>query len=522
MSSSQPSAFTKFFQEAKKLKFWTIATLYVEVILMFHQHNNFSSLEYALRENGFYEGKNEEEKLSIYSWLLAMIIVAMFSLAILNGFIIDTIGTWYSRVLAQILLITGISTALMITKENSYLIWIAYPLFYGGGYMATEAGLLTYVLYPKQMGMLSSLTGVSVGGSALWYLFYKKICTPFENTRIWWWIMMSFQPLVTLRTFFLMPKLKVTKNGTDRVGWQTRHDTYANFKDKETEKQIYKIQKHDPENKAEIEKLTSQLNNQVTEKSETTQQKSAPSTTFLKELFKAQNFLFFCWWFISDIRQLSYMSKYQSWLRTKTQDAEEVSSFTEIYSKCMMVQMITEPCCGRFLDFIRATFQAKIFKKGDANETFTKSMVLTTCIGFILTSISTSLTSFFQARSPFSIVNIIGAGVATVTTDSFRWSCKFMFLFTTVNPEFTPRVLAFSNIFIILANLVVPQLNYVLKIFDNDWDQFNMALGFLSLSSMLFPILILYIYFGKNLVRKDAEVAAVKQEEEKQVLKNSE
>ena len=468
----------KLKSELKTLKFWSIFTAYIETTLLIHNNTSFQTLEFALRENHFYNDTTPERQSEIYSNLYLTITVTSLVLSLIAGFITDAKGTWWSRCLAQILMFIGIIAGFFISAERHYLIWIAYPLFYAGGSVNSESNMLCYILYPTKIGMLSSLTGLSVAASQAWYLFYKDICIPFENLKLFWGIMLALMPFMVFRTFILLPKLKVTSHGKQQsLGWKTRKDEYEEFNNL-TITSDYEI--------TPMKKQDSVPNSTSTN--------SKPKSTLFKELTRPHIVMLFTWCCISDFRVYLYYSKFQYWLRTKTMDAKYISKYTKVFSYCLMSQMIADPLCGFFIDLANRFYRKRL--KFD----HVKATVLT-CAGslivctFLLTTVSFLQVQDFQPSG----WNIISAGISVAFIDSIRFSAKFMFLFTVIDGEFIPRVMGIGSFFIILVNIsLIVATKLVNQYSDGDWNGLFNVLGYVTAGSVVLPLGIIYIYFFKK------------------------
>ena len=74
-----------------------------------------------------------------------------------------------------------------------------------------------------------------------------------------------------------------------------------------------------------------------------------------------------------------------------------------------------------------------------------------------------------------------------------------MFVITTVDKEFTPRILGLENILVIISKLIVPELaSLVGSLFDGNWDiLWYYAAGIVGASSV-FMVGIIYLYFVRD------------------------
>lgn len=492
----------------KTMKFWSIATAYAETIALIHVGNSFQTLEYALRENGFFNettnAANEtapttpEQQSQIYSNLFMTNLTTCLLMSLFIGFVTDAKGTWWSRCIGQIFMVIGIVCGMMISLERQYLVFVAYPLFYAGGMVNSEMNMLCYILYPKKMGMLSSLTGFSVGAAQAWYIWYKDLCLPFENLKYFWMVMLALMPLMTVRTFLLMPKLKVTID-IDRLGWETRNDDYATFGKKAVDSE---------EEKTMMAKDEAEATSMITP--------AEKDPTLFSELFRPPVLALFCWCLLSDYRVFLYYSKFQPWLRYKVGglNATESEYFSDVaigneieikatrdsiislqtstFTWCMMSQMLTDPFCGFFIDLASKLYRSKL------NLDHKKSTVLTCAVGLAFCTIFLAGISFLQVQD-FNGRFIVAAGVCAAFIDSIRFSCKFMFIFTIIDSRVVGRVMGFGSFLIIMVNGLISLTNMFVETYcGGNWDQVFGPLGYITVFSLLFPAFIIYYYFYRG------------------------
>lgn len=459
----------------QELKFWSIATIYLEIAIIVHLTKSYQTIEYSLRENNFYSDLDDLQRDSVFSYLCSSTNVIMCLVASCNGFIVDRFGTWVSRCIAHVFVITGLIILMNISSIHENLIWLGYPLFCSGGYLLADSSFLTYVLYPNNLGSLTSFSGLGLSAAQLWYLWYKNICVPIENTKIFWIVILCFQPLSILRTFLLMPKLKVTKF-IHNIGWKTRYDDYAELNQKISDFQGENNTTEKSESDSDLQKSTKPVN----------------QVSFWKEITKFPVAIFMPFWFLANLRNAQYFTLYQPWLRSETENPDQISNFTKLFTVLCLVSIITEPIFGRILDVLIKYFE----KRGRSNFNAT---ILVTNLGFIWSTLCMTMISVSQAIGPFGVGNIISAGTFVALNDSVRWSCRFIFLYTIVDPRVAPRILSTTTFIGVLSSLVAPQFNLLVsRVFDGNWDTLNWIFASVSFMSGIVPICILYFYSKTN------------------------
>ena len=310
-----------------------VITSYIESFLLDHTLKSFQTLEYGFRENNFFPNQTESQKVQTYSWLYTTSVLTMSLFSLIGGFLLDYYGTWFVRCFSHFFQLIGAILAIFISQDKTYLIWIAYPLFYGAPLILHMTNALTYDLFPKIKGTLTASTYIALGGAQLWYLIYKKICIPYSNVKYFWIGFIIFIPLVAMRTFLLMPKLKIMENRKE-IGWKTRKDSYQQFLENDSDGQ-------DNDNKG--------------------RKPTFFSKKLFKEMFRIQNVCLFLWFFIFDILSSLYFAEYQPWLRYKlSDDTEDISSYTEIYNYMLFFQIPLGVFSGVTIDAINNYLMKKL------------------------------------------------------------------------------------------------------------------------------------------------------------------
>lgn len=279
-------------------RFWCIITCYLEIFLICHDLVSFQTLEYAFRENNFYPEKSPEELTLIYNRLYTYIQCMLIIYAFLQGFLVDNFSLWANRLIAHIMMFVGALLAIFIDQNRTWLIWLAYPLFYAGGWALMYTCLFVFDYFPNSSAKITSGIGVFINLSQVWYLFYKEICIPFSNVKYFWVMMLLFQPLTWARTVYLTPKWKVNQF-YQKIGWETRFDT----------KEMHSKISRGPQNP---------------EKETRNESEASRNLSFfqkIREIFK-QTFQFpiiilLIWWFPVQTKAEFWFANFQDWIRWK-------------------------------------------------------------------------------------------------------------------------------------------------------------------------------------------------------------
>ena len=191
---------------SSKPKFWCTFTGFLELFLICHGIDSYSSIEYICRENNFFPDFDEDEQKLIYARILSICLITAFIFQFIVTILNDTYGMWVSRSLFHFSQLSGLIVILIMTPDTSWLCYLAFPLFFGGGAGIITTNVLCFELWPKLRGFLSSLLGVPILLSQLWYLYYVNLG---KNWKIFWAMLIGFIPFSLARTFLLCPRYKV-------------------------------------------------------------------------------------------------------------------------------------------------------------------------------------------------------------------------------------------------------------------------------------------------------------------------
>ena len=136
---------------------------------------------------------------------------------------------------------------------------------------------------------------------------------------------------------------------------------------------------------------------------------------------------------------------------------------------------------------------------------------LTTALGLLLCNLLGTLVCIFMSIK-FQNWIVSFTCFCIIFIDCIRYPLKYMFVITTVDKEFTPRILGLENILVIISKLIVPELaSLVGSLFDGNWDiLWYYAAGIVGASSV-FMMGIIYLYFVRDRDRRFVRDYSVKE-----------
>ena len=82
------------------------------------------------------------------------------------------------------------------------------------------------------------------------------------------------------------------------------------------------------------------------------------------------------WYFTVEMRCLATFQQYQSWLRFKTQEEDQIKFYTELYSLISLSEAILDPVVGYFIDEISSRLGLKSDGQKDYRVVFIECRIL--------------------------------------------------------------------------------------------------------------------------------------------------
>merc|ERR1712087_788298 len=121
---------TNFITYFKQKNVISLLTGLAEMALTVHGISIYSTLEYKMREENYFNDETESEQALTYSRIYTLTLVVNCVHKILIGILQDTLGIWISRSIVQIEMIIGLIILIICNPENDYLAYYGIPLYY--------------------------------------------------------------------------------------------------------------------------------------------------------------------------------------------------------------------------------------------------------------------------------------------------------------------------------------------------------------------------------------------------------
>ena len=191
------------------------------------------------------------------------------------------------------------------------------------------------------------------------------------------------------------------------------------------------------------------------------------------------------WYFTAKTRQMATTAQYESWLRFKTTDDDEVKLYTEYYDLFLIAGTFLEPAVGFSLDWITLNI---IQRKFDYEDKEAKSLTS----GFFMTiaSILACLCSVFQLPEGVGTSTVFYL-ICHVLLISFLYSSRYVALVVNTSPECQGQVIATST----ALQLTVPiwitlSTQFLDKVLDGNYNDLSFIFLGLTGIGLVFPVAI--------------------------------
>ena len=490
---SNHTTFSKFFHVTSQKRFWTITTGFLELFMICHGIDSYSSIEYVSREQNFFPGNTEDELKIIYARLLTICLVTAFFLQFSTTVLNDTYGMWFYRSVLHVSQVAGLVVALVMTPDTSWMAYLAYPLYYGAGGALITSNVLCFELFPKARGGIMSLIGVPILGSQVWYLWYVELGSDWK----YFWVMLAcFLPFSVARTFLLCPRYKVIGPKTV-LGWASRNLGRMQNKSSEELKagdENKTFETFETDNSGQIESEKNENDHSNPETSDSAEKIPTPDVsfkTFVKEgILNPNTALLTVWYFFMQLRYQTFISQYQSFLRFKTDDDEEVKTYTEAYATMLMVGCTVNIAFAVIIDpsIITVQKRLKVTHRRASYLVSVLGMVFSGIFGVVLTV--TMIPEDLGWQTWFGIYFYVLGAVSMMV---FR----YIFIMSVYKAEFSARVLGFTFLIQLADALVTPQMSrMVIFVFDDDFNVYQ----YMSLVSIGVAVLAILatLFFNKK------------------------
>ena len=381
-----------------------------------------------------------------------------FIVTVLN----DNYGMWVSRSMFHVCQVIGLAVFVVMTPETSWLMYVAIPLFFGGGAGIITTNVLTFELWPKARGFLTSLLGVPILMSQLWYLYYVNLG---DRWKIFWVMLFAFVPFSVARTFLLCPRYKCVGEKTV-VGWESKN--LGRMQNKNT----HEIAGVDNGALSDSEKSDGDKTMENPEKESESLDREPEIdlsfVTFVKQGICNPNTLLLCIWYgIMQLRFQTFISQYQSILRFKSDNEDEVKTYTEAYATMLMVGCSVNVIFAVTVDPLISKVQTKF------GLTFRRSSFLVSIFGQIFSALCGVVLSVTLIPDElgwqiwFGLYFYVLGAVA-------MYIFRYLFIFSVYEIYYAPRILGFTFLIQLVDALITPLMTrMVIDVFGEDFNVYQ-------------------------------------------------
>ena len=474
------------------IKFRAILCCLIECFLLNHTTTIFSSVEYVLREEEYFSDKSEDQLRILYGRLFTAISISCNIIKILVSLSYDYIGLWIPRIFCHIMQIIGLTFLLIASPETSTIfVWLGYPLFYGGGAGLAYSYFMIIPIFPKRTGLLYGIMGLPVAAAMVWYVAFVNMGDLYKIMFVVW---LCCIPFSILHTFLNMPKTKIDLENP-RLGWETRNDQIFGKREKinqDDENEGNINDSFEPDNK--LTKRTSILSvatenghnlENILNLEETGNSKNK-FKLYLKEVTTLPVICTLVWYFTAKTRQMATTEQYESWLRFKTKDDEEIKLYTEFYDLFLIAGTFLEPLVGFLLDWITLNVIQRKFDSFNDNQ----AKSLTSGIFMTVASILACLCSIFQFPEDVGASTVLYL-VCHVLLISFLYSSRYVALVVNTSPECQGQIIATSTALQLTVPIWVTLSTQLLdKGFDGNYNDLSWIFLGICGFGLIFPVAI--------------------------------
>lgn len=198
-------------------------------------------------------------------------------------------------------------------------------------------------------------------------------------------------------------------------------------------------------------------------------------------------------YFTAKTRQMATTAQYESWLRFKTTDNDEVKLYTEYYDLFLIAGTFLEPAVGFSLDWITLNV---IQRRFDYEDNEAKS--LTSGVFMTIASILACLCSVFQFPEGVGISTVFYL-ICHVLLISFLYSSRYVALVVNTSPECQGQVIATST----ALQLTVPiwitlSTQFLDKVLNGNYNDLSFIFLGLTGIGLVFPVAIVVYRMRQN------------------------
>jgi len=448
----------------------TIICSLLEFFLLNHTSAVFSNVEYILREQHFFPSKSEDELRIIFSRLYTIIVVVGTSSKILMTTFYDYIGAWIPRIVCHVMQTVGLICILVATPENSEVfVWLGYPLFYGGGSGLAYSYYMIIPIFPKKVGFLFGVTGLPIAFAMVWYVAIVNMGSDYKWMVGFW---LACIPFSVAHTFLNMPKSKIDFDDV-RLGWETRNDSFLNGKRKS-------------ENYEELETKPRSMTQMSRHSFAPPELNRSSFRDYLNTVTSLPVLCTLVWYFTVEMRCLATFQQYQSWLRFKTKEEDQIKFYTELYSLISLSEAVLDPAVGFLIDEISSRLGFKSEGKDyDLNGSITSAIFM--FIGSVF-ACSCSVFQLFDGVGVSTVFYII----SHVCLIIFLYNSRYMSFISNCGADVRGRIISTGALIQMACPFLLTLSSRLLEeVFDDDYNKLSKLFLGLTLAGAVFPVVII-------------------------------
>ena len=464
----------KFKKKIKTESFKCLFSGLIELLLCCHGYTVYPTIEYTMREDGYFSQYSEEDQEKAYARIYSLIIIFNQVNKIFLGALIDWKGIWFARSIVHVEMIIGLTTIIIMISIGpavEYLAYFGFPIYIGCSIGLVFTSIRLTDLDADNRGKWNSAIGSAVSLGQQLYLVYRQMNS---SSRVWFWVMlMCFEPVPILRTFLCTPRSNIITNG---VGWKTRHDR--------------------------VEKKDSRAG-EAQDAQDPDQNQNSELSKFLKSFFSLNMILMLLWYICCDIRLQTFTAEYQSWLRWATNDDyDKITFYTDAQIYLTLTGIPLALCNGILVDKTCKFVQEKF------NYNREPAMALTCYIWMSFCCIFGLLASFILSFKSTGWQTFVLLMCYLGITMSL-YSTRNLYILCMIDKSIFGKVMGFSNAFGLVSAFVAPALTGVVNDqFGGDFRPLEYILLGVNVLGLTFPIMNYFwtFYFNEEFKKKVRKV----------------
>ena len=506
----------------------------LELYFIAHVGGAFHNVEYALREEGYFENDvknylnstnlnitNDQQYDGIFKMELAKKYITLSSTKdlvaclckVLVSILIDNSGYWAARFFCQFVSFAGLCGILWQSPENSAIVtYLSFPLFYGGNTGIMLIHIFLSCMFPISQGKYMSAFKVLYAIEPVMYGWYKSAS---QNARYYFWFAIFIcQPILWLRTVLFTPRRNVDIKNI-RLGWQTRHDRFKEIESEPDSVEDDALMEESSSSSNQNSKYTSGTIDETLK--ETTEKKSSKGIfSYLLEtiyLFNIPNILITFWVNFEILLGTSLFGQYISYLFWKIpSDSDQeckkiranstlntqfavVNQYMNYYNYSYVFLLISLPILGWWIDFVAKTYSNRKKTNIYTGQIFSVIILMlfvsasSILVHFFLplTKIDETTCDFTHPWAPTLSIALILIFIGHI------WTVRNIYVISANKLNDQGRILMVNNMLQAGMHVLIRYMpQWVQKYFGNDWDKFFRFMGYIGIFNLVVPVVGLF------------------------------